>query len=94
MALRIVIKANTLHVGQEQIKSILFVSQNSHQDIRLTVIPTFTGPFTVDGLSITINDIFGFFRLNHRFPCYANDQFHLVKFGSYRQEILLLLIDY
>ncbi|NLM19416.1 MAG: DUF58 domain-containing protein [Clostridiaceae bacterium] len=63
MALRIVIKANTLHVGQEQIKSILFVSQNSHQDIRLTVIPTFTGPFTVDGLSITINDIFGFFRL-------------------------------
>lgn len=63
MALRIVIKANTLHVDQEQIKSIVFVSQNSHQDIRLTTIPTFSGPFTVDGLTITINDIFGFFRL-------------------------------
>ncbi|MGI6580040.1 MAG: DUF58 domain-containing protein [Saccharofermentanales bacterium] len=63
MALRIVIKANTLHLEQEQIKSTLFVSQNSSQDIRLTAVPTFSGPFTVDGLSITINDIFGFFRL-------------------------------
>ncbi|HHU54180.1 MAG TPA: DUF58 domain-containing protein [Clostridiaceae bacterium] len=63
MALRIMIKANTLHFDQDQIKSTLFVSQNSYQDIRLTAIPTFTGPFTVDGLSVTINDIFGFFRL-------------------------------
>lgn len=63
MAIRILIKANTLHIDQEQIQATLLIAQNDSSNIRLTAKPAFSGPFTADSFSIAINDIFGFFRI-------------------------------
>ncbi len=63
MMLQIVVKENTLHVQQHQLKSTVFVSQNSAETVRLTAKPAYSGPFNANSLAIFLNDIFGFFKL-------------------------------
>ncbi|HZJ69143.1 MAG TPA: DUF58 domain-containing protein [Candidatus Eisenbacteria bacterium] len=63
MVIRVMIKSNTFSLDQEQMKASLFISQNDYQIIRLTAKPSYSGPFTAESLSVSVNDIFGFFSL-------------------------------
>jgi len=51
MAIRILIKANTLHIDQEQIQATLLIAQNDSSNIRLQLNCIFR-PFTADSFSI------------------------------------------
>ncbi len=63
MMIQILIRENTLHLQQNQIRSSIFVPQNSVETIRLTACPGYSGPFNANSMSIFLHDIFGFFRL-------------------------------
>lgn len=63
MVVELLIRANTLSFGQNQLKSMIFIGQKDWQTVRLTIRPSHSGPFNIQNLSISVNDIFGFFRL-------------------------------
>lgn len=63
MLVELLIRANTLSFGQSQLRSLIFIGQQDWQTIRLTIKPSHSGPFNIQNLSISVNDIFGFFRL-------------------------------
>lgn len=63
LAVRMIIKADSLVLNQHQLKSTLLIAQRSKETVRLTTKPEHSGPFSINGLSISINDIFGFFTI-------------------------------
>ncbi len=63
LSLRLMLRANSLFYDQSQIRSTHLIAQHSSEIVRITAKPFHSGPFSLYGLSISLNDIFGFFRI-------------------------------